>query len=573
MQTRFRANAKRFLALFAAILPLAFLSPTFESFVLSAPSGLTKDLANVASAGTLIFMFSYRIIGWAITATIFASIGIMLFGRSAQTFWMSALVWGASCFLTDVLTTPPSKLSALSFIVMIFGDINLGGPLGGFYIWIASSIIGRHYATTRKQNSPETLVTFQGQMTLDRRSLLTGYAGINLIAWLWVWATFGTISILTSYPAFHGLLVRLWPGTQPEPVLIGINLVAASVSLTVYVLTVAVIRQSVYVMLGPRSRAAIWYFAITVVILAMYDRSIMIHQVKFPGTISILSVHLVIFSLLIGFFVNSPLGTMLPTIQPCRTWRYRTLIFRFMPLIALVKPYIPPRILNALVIWFRAIRRPIRTCDAILHVADPSTQNSRIWSMTKSTIYLTFLTNIPVFWYLNVRAKAMTFQMFTYCVMAAAILVGGFTFHGVLRLSNRPSNLRTTLAVYSIPQLIFMPIISVLSIPALYYHYQSLENLRNVLKSLRAVHSLMIKLVAIFLVFSANVGVTTRLLDIIIGFITFGMQVMLLEILCHVYQTSRPKTYFAGVLALIVSAFFVAVSTIPARDLIVYMAS
>jgi hypothetical protein len=225
-------------------------------------------------------------------------------------------------------------------------------------------------------------------------------------------------------------------------------------------------------------------------------------------------------------------------------------------------------------IWFRAARHPIRTIEALLHVADLSTQNSRIWSITKSTIYLTFLTNVPVLWYLNVRSKGLAFQTFTYFVMIAAILVGGFTFHGVLRLSNRPSNLRGTLAVYSIPQLIFMPVISVLSIPALYYHYQSLESLRNVLKSLDTVHSLAVRLViAFFFVLFADTRLTTQLLGLLTGFVALGMQVMLLEILGHVYQTSRSKTYFAGVLALAISAVVVAISTTPARDLIIYMAS
>ncbi len=195
---------------------------------------------------------------------------------------------------------------------------------------------------------------------------------------------------------------------------------------------------------------------------------------------------------------------------------------------------------------------------------------SRIWSITKSTIYLTFLTNVPVLWYLNVRSKGLAFQTFTYFVMIAAILVGGFTFHGVLRLSNRPSNLRGILAVYSIPQLIFMPVISVLSIPALYYHYQSLESLRDVLKSLDTVHPLAVRLViAFFFVLFADTRLTTQLLGLLTGFVALGMQVMLLEILGHVYQTSRSKTYLAGVLALAISAVVVAISTTPARDLII----
>jgi hypothetical protein len=512
MWTRFRIKAERFLALFAAVLPLAFLSPTFALFVVSAPSGLTKDLANLVSAGTLVNMFSYRIIEWAITVTIFTSIGIMLVGRRIQTFWISALVWGASCFLTDVLTAPPSNLSALYLIVIIIGDINLGGPLGGFYIWIVSSLIGRRCAGNARQSSPEAPVDAHSEMTIGIRSLLTGYAGMNLIILLWAWVTIGTISILITYPAFQSLLTRPWAARTilPVPVLIGINFVAASVSLTVYLLIIAGVRRSVYVMLGSRSRAAIVCLAVTAIAAAIDDRSFLIHQVKSPGTISIISINLMLFSLMIGFFVNSPLGIMLPTTRPRRIWRWGTLVFRLMPLIRLVEPHIPSRILNAFLIWFRAVRRPIRTIEAILHIADPSTQNRRIWSMTKSAIYLTFLTNVPVFWYLNVRAKGLAFQTSAYCVMIAAILVGGFTFHGVLRLSDRPSSLRTTLAVYSIPQLIFMPVISVLSIPALYYHYQALESLRGVLKSLHTVHSLMLKLIIVTFVLFANVTIATQ---------------------------------------------------------------
>ncbi len=273
MWTKLRTNAERFLELFAAVLPLAFLSPTFSLFVVSAPSGLTEDLANLVSAVTLTNMFSYRIIEWAITATIFTSIGIMVFGRRIQTFWISALVWGASCFLTDVLTTPPSNLSTLNLIVIVIGDINLGGPLGGLYIWVVSSRIGRRYARDTKQSPPKALVAAHGQITIGMSALLTGFAGMNLIAFLWVWATIGTMSILITYPAFQSLLTRLWAArtTLPVPVLIGINFVAASVSLTIYLLIIAGVRRSVYVMLGSRSRVAIFCLAVTAVVAAVAD--------------------------------------------------------------------------------------------------------------------------------------------------------------------------------------------------------------------------------------------------------------------------------------------------------------
>lgn len=254
-------------------------------------------------------------------------------------------------------------------------------------------------------------------------------------------------------------------------------------------------------------------------------------------------------------------------------WHWRPLVFRIVPLITLVEPQVSSRIFNAFVIWFRAIRHPIRTIEATLHIAEASKQNRRIWSVTRSTIYLTCLTNVPVFWYLNVTAKGLTFQTSTYCVLIAAILVGGFTFHGVLRLSNRPSNLRATLAVYSIPQLIFMPIISVLSIPALYYHYQALEGLKEVFQSLHTIHSLIMRLAIVFFALYADARPTVQLFGLLIGLVTLGMQVMVLEILWQVYQTSRPKTYFAGVLALTISALVVGISTAPIRDLIFYLAS
>lgn len=322
MRSRLRVNAVRFLALFAAVLPLAFLSPTFALFVLSTPSGLAKDLANVLSATTLINMLSYRYIVWSVTATTFTSIGILLFCRRAQTFWISALVWGASCFLTDVLTTPPANLSALILTVIIIGDINLGGPLGGFYIWIVSSLIERRLASDAKRSSPETIVAAHGRVAISIRSLLTGYAGLNLVAILWVWVAIGTISILITYTAFQNLLTRLWAvgTTLPASVIIGINFVAASVSLIVYLLSIAGIKKSVYVMLRPRSRVAILYLILTAILTALQDRAFLIHQVKSPGTISILSFNLLLFLLMVGFFVNSSLGTVLPTGARRQTW-------------------------------------------------------------------------------------------------------------------------------------------------------------------------------------------------------------------------------------------------------------
>ncbi len=165
---------------------------------------------------------------------------------------------GRLMFLDGRADNPPSNLSTLNLIVIVIGDINLGGPLGGLYIWVVSSRIGRRYARDTKQSPPKALVAAHGQITIGMSALLTGFAGMNLIAFLLVWATIGTMSILLiiTYPAFQSLLTRLWAArtTLPVPVLIGINFVAASVSLTIYLLIIAGVRRSVYVMLGSRSR-------------------------------------------------------------------------------------------------------------------------------------------------------------------------------------------------------------------------------------------------------------------------------------------------------------------------------
>jgi len=112
-----------------------------------------------------------------------------------------------------------------------------------------------------------------------------------------------------------------------------------------------------------------------------------------------------------------------------------------------------------------------------------------------------------------------------------------------------------------------MPIISLISIPLLYQHYQALEQLR-------AQHLPFIQLpgrFALLILFSGS-ALSTQVLAIFIGLATIPMQLMFLEAFWQTYHTSRARTYASSMLAWAVSGIIVTFGVGPLRDFVVYLA-
>jgi hypothetical protein len=147
-----------------------------------------------------------------------------------------------------------------------------------------------------------------------------------------------------------------------------------------------------------------------------------------------------------------------------------------------------------------------------------------------------------------------------------AIIIGGTTFHVIFRMCRLPSIFQTTLAIYAIPQLIFMPIISVLSIPVLYHRYLLVGQVRE--QHLAGAE--LIKRLTIVSLLSNESDTIARVITFTVGLITIGMGVFFLEAYWQHYGTSRVKAYAAAAIASLVSGILITLAIVPMQSFVVY---
>lgn len=564
-------RARRLLYLFALFLPPALIAATFQTFVVSLPLGLAKDWARISSAQGLAGIITISNLKWASIAAALSAAGLLRFDKRLQTFWVIAVTWGSACLLADVVTMPMVGQS-VPFLINVVADLNFGGAIGGIYAWFLISIIGRWGTQSRRvvRSAVASLTPLPDTMVIDFKAISTGYAGMYLIGFFWMFATLGPIFI-----GIASLGIRQWiinasgRSDMVSRLLIpSSSFISVLAPLVLYLLVLAWLRTSVNAVLGSRPRASLLFFILVSLAFFVTNGVMLATHWERLLTFNSLTLNTSVLICMVGLFAGSQPGQMplRPMKQQFGYWR--SLFFRMAAAARPLQTYIPLSISEALRIWFRAVRRPAKTIERLMSIRDPITQRNKIWELSKASIGLTFLTAVPLFWLLNVRIKETLFRVPTYALLMFTVLIGGATFHVVFRIFRRPSFLRTTTAIYAIPQLIFMPLISTISIPLLYSHYMAVEKLREQHLPFSALPQRLLLL----LLLSGGSGKMAKVLIFFIGLLTMGMQVLFLEASWQTYRTSRVRSYAAGALAALIAGILVTFTITPARDFVVYLA-
>jgi hypothetical protein len=183
-----------YLYLFVMFLPLAFISLSFQQFVLALPSGFKKAVLTTFSAHAVAGQMSLLNLEWTIIATMFCAAGLLVFDRKLQTFWIIGATWGSACLLADTVIMPAENWY-LGYAVNVAADLDFGAAGGVIYAWILTSII----AGQRTRKSSLGIPTADGvplpraRTTIDLKAVATGYAGVYLLGLFWVFALLGTM--------------------------------------------------------------------------------------------------------------------------------------------------------------------------------------------------------------------------------------------------------------------------------------------------------------------------------------------------------------------------------------------
>jgi hypothetical protein len=415
--------------------------------------------------------------------------------------------------------------------------------------------------------------------SFSARNIVTGYVGLYLTGAFWVYAIIGPIFLIPPPLLF---LVA----SKFTPVLIifilmwgeglGVSLALWGLPFPVNVFTIILLYVGILALLRIAINAVLSFwkktcatFAILGVLLATPIYIVVI--LYFPHALfsqTAFSLSFGLFLGILGFLYgarrqHSVTATNEKAVRPVRlrtVWVLR--LFR------LLRTYIPSWIYKPMKTWFFTARNPAKALKRIVNINDLREQRKKLWEFAKASFALTILTAVPMFWYLNTRMKEAPFRVATYLLLMIEVVFGGVIYHVVYRLCHRPSRFKTTLTIYSVLQLIFIPAISLLSIPILYQHYLSVEAIRE--------QHLKIEDVAksiLFLLFRpATPGALSGIISVALWITAVGMQVMFVEAYSQAYAVARNRSYSPAILAGLIASFTLAFTTRPAQDLLVYLA-
>jgi hypothetical protein len=527
---------------------------------------------------------------WAFFVAFLGSFILFILDRHLQRFWLIVAVWAGACLLADLIINGlPVELS-VGFAFEGISDTAGGLVVAGIVKWIFTLVHPwrRSQRTTGpKRAQPQakgavatTDPSTDNHFMFGAKNIVTGYVGLCLTLLFWVYAIiapiflipFPLLELLTFkfMPLFIFLLVgwgeilgvsyvALWG--LPFP----INVLSA---FSVYFGILAILRIAINAVLSFWRKTCIAFVILGFVAATPIYALIIVY---FPHAL----LSHTAFSLSFGFWlgiagfiygasrqqsVRAMKGKAVSPVRLRAVWALR--LFR------LLRTYLPQKVYQPLETWFNTARSPTKTLERIVNITDLREQRQKLWELAKASLALTILSALPMFWYLNTRMKEAPFRIATYLLIMIGVVFGGVLYHFVYRLCHRPSRLRTTLAIYTVLQLIFMPAISLLSIPALYQHYRAVEAIRE---QHPKISDLAKKI--LFLLFSPDTtGALPGIISVAFWIVGVGMQVMFVEAYSQAYAVPRNRSYSPAILAGFVASFMLAFTTRPAQDFLVYLA-
>lgn len=561
-----RLRSRQLYYLFLFFLVLAVLASPFQSLALHLLSG---GIIELNDHNILASVYTRSNFLWCCTACSLCAVLLIRYDRNLRSFVRVAAVWSfalifSDAFVDGIIPTVSSSFIANFVFISNFASDLLGGAIGGL---LATVLFRRAHPWTRfhaqrlanKVDALEISKPSKISLHVDAAALATGWTGIFLIPVYWIWLVLGLFFALMAYYKFL-LIIRAvetlhsysWLFYHWKRALLPVAIFVG------YIPVLLFIRFATKSVFSYNRRACRVLFCVSSALFVFLTAYLFYSQPLRVTNVPFLENTAVFGASVVGFWYGfRHRKASVRSAYPLRVNKHLFRVARLIRLTALSTPFR---------VWIRAAHRPMSVLQSILSSPETGLTNTKLIKLTIASVQITFLFSLPLFWYYHLPLTDFKHKSAEYAFLILSLLLGGIVYHLVFRLLSKPSNLFSTLAIYAVPQLIFMPLISALSIVALNFEYAKVKSLRlEHLHGLAIVHSIF------SLQFEQSpreslMQFTTLSEGVIIGII----QLFFLEAYCQFYNTDRHASYKVGTLAGLLNALALLVMVSPVRDLLYY---
>ncbi len=400
---------------------------------------------------------------------------------------------------------------------------------------------------------------FKVFLFVDAGALATGYTGISLISFYWVWLVGGLICALVAYYKIS-IIVRAieithlygWPFFHWKQVLLLLGVFFGYIPILLF------IRFATESVFSCDRHACRMLFGASLVAFLFLTSYLLYSEPQRARSVSFFENAALLGLSSVGFWYGFRFRRA--SVRSGRPLKVNKHLFRFVRLMRLTPLGTPFRE------WVRAAHRPMSVLQSILSKPQSGPINEKLIKLTASSVKITFLTSFPIFWYYHLPITDIGHRLAEYTFLILSLVLGGVVYHFVYRLFSKPSNLFNTMSIYAVPQLIFMPLISALSIVALNFQYANLRLIRAEHLHRFAIFHSILSLQFVQSPTSRLMKLTTFSEGVIIGVI----QLLFLEAYYQFYKADRHASYAVGILAGFANALALLVMVSPVRDMVYY---
>jgi hypothetical protein len=217
-------------------------------------------------------------------------------------------------------------------------------------------------------------------------------------------------------------------------------------------------------------------------------------------------------------------------------------------------------------LWLGAVTHPLVTLERYLRLPKKE-QLRQLKELTSSS----FLVSVPVALVsgLLVRGGSGGFygNSIGKAILIVSVLVGGVVCHWTFRIFRLPSDFTKTLILFSVPQAICMPIIAMISIPAITFDHKVLTEMNNQSLSMLDIFG---HVVARMYSAPPAQGRFFEVLNFLSFIVNELLAIFFLESFWQHYRITRSKVYSIGMIALSFNSIIMGLVVTPAGIVLGY---